>query len=99
MVATGVVGSEAVHAWIVPRADEVERIRTAVHGIASSGLTLSKLSVAASLLGDITKEVDSPRDPELSDASETLQALREQLASANRGLEDTLRNLDARVLN
>jgi hypothetical protein len=26
-----------------------------VHGIASSGLTLSKLSVAASLLGDLVK--------------------------------------------
>ena len=38
-----------------PRAGEVERIRAAVHGIASSGLTLSKLSVAASLLGDLVK--------------------------------------------
>ena len=34
---------------------EVERIRLAVHEIASSGLTLSKLSVAASLLGDLVK--------------------------------------------
>ena len=38
-----------------PRAGEVDRIRAAVHGIASSGLTLSKLSVAASLLGDLVK--------------------------------------------
>ena len=33
--------------------EDVERIRTAVHEIADSGLTLSKLSVAASLLGDL----------------------------------------------
>ncbi len=34
---------------------EVERIRACVHEIASTGLTLSKLSVAASLLGDLVK--------------------------------------------
>ena len=55
MVANGAVGSQAVDAWVGPRAGEVERIRTAVHGIASSGLTLSKLTVAASLLGDLVK--------------------------------------------
>ena len=56
MVGNGAVGPAAVDAWVKPRAGEVERIRTAVHGIASSGLTLSKLSVAASLLGDLVKQ-------------------------------------------
>jgi glutamate dehydrogenase len=55
MVGNGVTGPQAVEAWVTPRAGEVERIRAAVHGIASSGLTLSKLSVAASLLGDLVK--------------------------------------------
>ena len=55
MVGDGVSGPQAVDAWVAPRAAEVERIRAAVHGIASSGLTLSKLSVAASLLGDLVK--------------------------------------------
>ncbi len=55
MVGNGVTGPEAVEAWVSPRAGEVERIRAAVHGIASSGLTISKLSVAASLLGDLAK--------------------------------------------
>ncbi len=55
MVAGGVTGPEAVEAWVSPRASDVERIRTALHGIAGSGLTLSKLSVAASLLGDLVK--------------------------------------------
>jgi glutamate dehydrogenase len=35
---------------------EVDRIRVSVHEIANSGLTLSKLSVAASLLGDLVKQ-------------------------------------------
>ena len=55
MVGNGATGPAAVDAWVVPRSGEVERIRAAVHGIASSGLTLSKLSVAASLLGDLVK--------------------------------------------
>jgi glutamate dehydrogenase len=55
MVGDGVSGPEAVDAWVSPRAGEVERIRAAVHGIASSGLTLSKVTVAASLLGDLVK--------------------------------------------
>ena len=55
MVGNGATGPAAVDAWVGSRGGEVERIRTAVHGIASSGLTLSKLSVAASLLGDLVK--------------------------------------------
>ena len=48
-------GSGAVEAWVAPRKSEVERIRSAIQEIANSGLTLSKLSVAASLLGDLVK--------------------------------------------
>jgi glutamate dehydrogenase len=53
MVANGAVGAEAVEAWVRPRQAEVERIRSAIHAIAASGLTVSKLTVAASLLGDL----------------------------------------------
>ncbi len=56
MVQTGKSGAEAVEAWAAPRAVEVERIRAAIRQIAGSGLTLSKLSVAASLLGDLARE-------------------------------------------
>jgi len=55
MVANGVSGADAVDAWVTPRKNDVERIRMAIHEIANSGLTLSKLSVAASLLGDLVK--------------------------------------------
>ena len=56
MVQTGLSGTAAVEAWAAPRAAEVERIRVAIRQIAGSGLTLSKLSVAASLLGDLAKD-------------------------------------------
>ncbi len=56
MVGNGVAGAGAVEAWVRPRQAEVERIRSAIHEIAGSGLTLSKLSVAASLLGDLARE-------------------------------------------
>ena len=49
--ADGQSGTAAVEAWAEPRAAEVERIRAAIRQIAGGGLTLSKLSVAASLLG------------------------------------------------
>jgi glutamate dehydrogenase len=55
MVGNGGAGAGAVDAWVGPRKGEVERIRLAIHEIANSGLTLSKLSVAASLLGDLVK--------------------------------------------
>ena len=55
MAGNGAAGAEAVEAWIEPRRSEVDRIRSSVHEIANSGLTLSKLSVAASLLGDLVK--------------------------------------------
>jgi glutamate dehydrogenase len=56
MVGNGVAGTGAVEEWVKPRQAEVERIRSAIHEIAGSGLTLSKLSVAASLLGDLVRE-------------------------------------------
>jgi hypothetical protein len=37
-------------------ASVVDRISMSVHEIADCGLTLSKLSVAASLLGDVVKQ-------------------------------------------
>ena len=51
----GLAGAGAVDEWVKPRRTEVERIRAAIHEIAGSGLTLSKLSVAASLLGDLAR--------------------------------------------
>jgi glutamate dehydrogenase len=56
MVGNGHAGAGAVQEWLKPRQAEVERIRAAIHEIAGSGLTLSKLSVAASLLGDLARE-------------------------------------------
>jgi glutamate dehydrogenase len=56
MVGNGHAGAGAVEEWLKPRRTEVERIRAAIHEIAGSGLTLSKLSVAASLLGDLARE-------------------------------------------
>jgi glutamate dehydrogenase len=55
MVGNGAAGVGAVEEWVRPRQAEVERIRSAIHEIAGSGLTLSKLSVAASLLGDLAR--------------------------------------------
>jgi glutamate dehydrogenase len=55
MAGNGAAGTPAVEAWVAPRRAEVDRIRMSVHEIANSGLTLSKLSVAASLLGDLVK--------------------------------------------
>jgi glutamate dehydrogenase len=55
MIATGESGAAAVEAWLKPRKADVDRIRGSIQQIASSGLTLSKLSVAASLLGDLAK--------------------------------------------
>jgi glutamate dehydrogenase len=56
MVGNGASGGEAVEKWVEDRKEEVERIRASIHEIAGSGLTLSKLSVAASLLGDLARQ-------------------------------------------
>jgi glutamate dehydrogenase len=55
MMANAGAGRAAVEAWVAPRKAEVERISMAINEIANSGLTLSKLSVAASLLGDLAR--------------------------------------------
>jgi hypothetical protein len=49
------IGTRHVPAFGTRKA-EVDRIRVSVHEIANSGLTLSKLSVAVSLLGDLVKQ-------------------------------------------
>ncbi|MCC6778507.1 MAG: NAD-glutamate dehydrogenase [Hyphomicrobiales bacterium] len=56
MAGNGAAGAAAVEAWVGARKGEVDRIRLSVNEIANSGLTLSKLSVAASLLGDLVKQ-------------------------------------------
>jgi glutamate dehydrogenase len=48
-------GEAALAAWTAARSGEVDRIRRAVDAITSSGLTVSKLTVAANLLGDLAK--------------------------------------------
>jgi glutamate dehydrogenase len=55
MVGNGAAGADAVEHWVGQRAAEVERIKHAIHEIAGSGLTLSKLTVAASMLGDLAR--------------------------------------------
>ena len=56
MAGNGATGAGAVEAWIAPRRQEVDRIRLQVQEIANSGLTVSKLTVAASLLGDLVRQ-------------------------------------------
>ena len=51
--ATGVPGEDAVQHWLAVH--DASRIRTAVGDIVASGMTLSKLTVAASLLGDVVR--------------------------------------------
>jgi glutamate dehydrogenase len=56
MIGDGAGGAGAVERWVASRKAAVERIRGGIHEIAASGLTLSKLAVAASLLGDLVKD-------------------------------------------
>jgi glutamate dehydrogenase len=44
-----------VRVWSERRGADLSRIRGAVDGIVASGLTLSKVTVAASLLGDLAR--------------------------------------------
>ncbi|QIB33268.1 NAD-glutamate dehydrogenase [Ancylobacter pratisalsi] len=55
VVAEHGAGAEGVAAWAKVRGEAVERARNGVHEIAGSGLSVSKLSVAASLLGDLVR--------------------------------------------
>jgi len=56
MLAGGASGALAVEGWLAPRKAEVERVRLAIREISGSGLTVSKFSVAASLLGDLARD-------------------------------------------
>src|SRR5262249_25489766 len=55
IVGRGSGGAAAVEAWVASHKAEVERARMSINEIADSGLTLSKLSVAASLVTDLVK--------------------------------------------
>ncbi|KQP28248.1 NAD-glutamate dehydrogenase [Methylobacterium sp. Leaf102] len=48
-------GPEAVEAWSAARGPALTRIRSAVEAIAASGLTVSKATVASSLLADLAR--------------------------------------------
>ena len=48
-------GSPAVEAWAAKYKTEVDRVRSTCAAMASSGLTVSKLAVAASMLEDLTR--------------------------------------------
>ncbi|GJD50440.1 NAD-specific glutamate dehydrogenase [Methylobacterium crusticola] len=52
---SGDQGQAAVERWSAERGASLARIRTAIAAIAASGLTVSKVSVAASLLGDLAQ--------------------------------------------
>jgi glutamate dehydrogenase len=55
MTAAGGNGAEAVAAFVERKGSDVDRVRDAVHGMVTSGLSLSKLTVAASMLGDLVR--------------------------------------------
>ncbi|MGB8633447.1 MAG: NAD-glutamate dehydrogenase [Xanthobacteraceae bacterium] len=56
MLATGKSGTPALEAWLAPQKGEVDRVRLALREIVGSGLTVSKFTVAARLLGDLAKD-------------------------------------------
>jgi glutamate dehydrogenase len=56
VVSTGGVGAEGVARWCESRGAIIGRIRDAVEGLVASGVTLSKLMVAGSLLADLARE-------------------------------------------
>ncbi len=53
---TGQCGREAVEAWVAVHKGNVDRARRGVLEIADSGLTLSKLAVAANLISELVTE-------------------------------------------
>ena len=56
VLADGSSGAAAVEKWAIKHQSEVERVRLAIGAMASSGLTVSKLAVAASMLDDLTRQ-------------------------------------------
>jgi glutamate dehydrogenase len=55
MTADGGSGADAVASFVQHKGADVDRVRQSVHEIVASGLTLSKLTVAASMLGDLSR--------------------------------------------
>jgi glutamate dehydrogenase len=55
ILAEGAWGSQAVAAWSAKRKAEVERVQLAIGEMVASGLTVSKLAVAASMLDDLAR--------------------------------------------
>ena len=55
ILASGGSGEAALEAYVSRHRDAVERMRATVKDIAASGLSLSKLTLAASLLGDLIR--------------------------------------------
>ena len=55
MTGAGSPGHDAVEHWAANHAQDIARTRHAMHEIATSGLTLSKLAVVASMLGDLAQ--------------------------------------------
>jgi glutamate dehydrogenase len=55
VLANGEWGVSAVDAWASKHIIEVERLQSAIGAMASSGLSVSKLAVAASMLDDLTR--------------------------------------------
>ena len=51
----GTWGAPAVETWAAKHKAEVDRVRSAFGAMASSGLTVSKLAVAAAMLEDLTR--------------------------------------------
>jgi glutamate dehydrogenase len=56
VVAAGGTESAPIEVWCTGRAGAVKRVRDAVDNLVSSGLTLSKLAIAAGLLRDLVQE-------------------------------------------
>jgi len=55
MMAAGGSGAEAIATFARQKGSDVDRVRDAMHQMVASGLTLSKLTVAASMLGDLAR--------------------------------------------
>jgi len=55
MTAAGGSGADAVAAFVERRGSSADRVRETVHEMVASGLSLSKLTVLASMLGDLAR--------------------------------------------
>jgi glutamate dehydrogenase len=55
MTAEGGSGADAIAAFVARKGGDAERVREAIRSMVASGLSLSKLTVAASMLGDLAR--------------------------------------------